>query len=433
MRKRLPASVGAALVLLWSPALMSSPGGCRNAVHELGEEGVGSVQAADALFGAVASRFGPIELDPKLRAARPKFARDSLAPSRLIDDTTLWTRRDGARRILEFGAFPGLPYRLGVRYGPPPPVEAGEYRGSLELRRLGDGDFEWRGGDELGVGPVGVDRIALAGTALIQACQGRAPSELRQLARDTFPRATIAFGRLFAMERLVLDPAPEGGTAVTVVVRIDPSRIRAAFPRYARFIDEYFVRMRYRLTVSAADGSVFWDLVTAENVITLRLRLNDGALAPLEGRPRALPDQLRASLDFSTKAGLMRVGFERLVADVEMRKDAGDRGFLARFVQEPDWSLPFLVKPLVQASLRRPFTGEGAALGFAVREASPGCTVLANEFRLAVRESWIVKWLGSFGGEMVTVFRATAEGEADRFRGECLWALRDDLVALAGS
>jgi hypothetical protein len=34
---------------------------------------------------------------------------------------------------------------------------------------------------------------------------------------------------------------------------------------------------------------------------------------------------------------------------------------------------------------------------------------------------------------MATVFRAGAEAEADRFMGECLWALRDDLVALATS
>jgi hypothetical protein len=32
---------------------------------------------------------------------------------------------------------------------------------------------------------------------------------------------------------------------------------------------------------------------------------------------------------------------------------------------------------------------------------------------------------------MATVFRAGAEAEADRFDGECLWALRDDLVAYA--
>jgi len=69
----------------------------------------------DALVGAIASRFGPIELDPALRAARSKFARDSLSPSRLVDDPVLWTGRRAEGRVLEFGAPSGLPYRVGVR------------------------------------------------------------------------------------------------------------------------------------------------------------------------------------------------------------------------------------------------------------------------------------------------------------------------------
>jgi hypothetical protein len=68
-----------------------------------------------------------------------------------------------------------------------------------------------------------------------------------------------------------------------------------------------------------------------------------------------------------------------------------------------------------------------------LRETPEGVTLVDREYRLAVRESFVVRWLGSFGGGMATVFRAGAEAEADRFMGEGLWALRDDLVAYASA
>ena len=103
---------------------------CQDALHEVERGGLPGPVAIDGCFAAVAARFGPIELDDALRAARPRFARDSLSPSRLIDDRLLWTRREGTRRWLDFGSRGGIPYRVGVRPPTPPSAQAGAYRGS---------------------------------------------------------------------------------------------------------------------------------------------------------------------------------------------------------------------------------------------------------------------------------------------------------------
>ena len=56
--------------------------------------------------------------------------------------------------------------------------------------------------------------------------------------------------------------------------------------------------------------------------------------------------------------------------------------------------------------------------------------LLVRDYRLAVRESWIVRWLGSLAGTAMTEFWRGAEEEADRFSGQVLEALRMDVAAL---
>ena len=167
--------------------------------------------------------------------------------------------------------------------------------------------------------------------------------------------------------------------------------------------------------------------------MSFRFRVFRGALGPLDGPPRPLPDRLRATAAATVKSGMLRVGAGDLVADVALVRTPVEKRFRAAFTREPDWVLPFVAKPLLRAPLRRPFQGEGAHLSLGLRETPEGVTLVDREFRVAVRESWLVRWLGSFGAGVATVFRAGAEAEADRFMGECLWALRDDLVALAVS
>jgi hypothetical protein len=404
---------------------------CRGALQELEQPGLPGPVAIDGCAAALASRFGPIDLDAALRVDRARFARDSLAPSRLLDDPVLWTRREGVRRWLDFGSRGGIPYRIGVRPLAPPSPQAGAYRGVIRLEMLGPGDFEWDVQEDLSIGRVRADRLAGAGSALLKDLEGQTAGGLRALANLALPRSVAAFGRLFRLEPIGLSPAVGGGALVTLRVAIDPALIRSSFPRYAQFLDEYLAPSRFRLVVADTNGAAFWEFASAENRLSLRFRVFRGGLGPLDGPPRPLPDHLRATASASVKSGVFRVGADGLVADVALLRRPGERAFRAAFTREPDWQLPIVVKPLLRGPLRRPFEGEGALLSFSLHETPEGVTLLDREFRLAVRESWVVRWLGSFGGGMTTVFRAGAEAEADRFMGECLWALRDDLVAFA--
>ena len=104
----------------------------------------------------------------------------------------------------------------------------------------------------------------------------------------------------------------------------------------------------------------------------------------------------------------------------------------AAFAREPDWVLPFAVKPLLRSSLRRPFEGDGAFLAYGIRESGPATTLASREYRIAVKESWVVRWLGGNTGDAMASFREGAEAEAERFDAEALMALRADLVRLLG-
>ncbi|HEY6553863.1 MAG TPA: hypothetical protein VI669_10940 [Vicinamibacteria bacterium] len=406
---------------------------CRGALQELGHEGFPGAVALDGCAVAIASRFGPIELDPALRAARPRLARDSLSPSRLLDDPVLWTRRQGSRRWLEFGARGALPYRVGVRPPSSPTTQAGAYRGRIRLEALGPSDFEWEVQEDLSIGRVRADSLAQAAYALLGGLEAQAGAGLPALARASLPRSAAAFGRLFTLEPASISRAVGGGVRVTLGAAIEPARIRAVFPRYARFLEEYLAPSRLRLVVADPSGVPFWEFESRDGRLSLRFRVFGGALGPLDGPPRPMPDRLRARAAASVKSGPFRVGVEDLVADVALRRTSVEKSFRATFTVEPSWQLPFVAKPFLRAPLRRPFQEEGARFSMSVRETAEGATVLDREYRFVVRESWVVRWLGSFGGGMATVFRAGAEAEADRFMGECLWALRDDLVALATS
>jgi hypothetical protein len=416
-------------------ALAASAGAaCRQATRDLAS-GPSGAEGPRALVGALADRFGPVDREPDFDALRPRLAQAALVPSRVFDDAAAWTARGDGWRAVEFAGYvAGGGYRIGVRAQAPPPAGPGEYRGRIRLERVSGGRFEWSVDEDLAVGRVRPCDLAGALDALFRGAEASSEAGARTAIAQALPRASRRLGLLFRLETLALQRDPHGATAVGVAVRLTPDGIRDFAPRYAAFIRKYATPIRMRLVVADPAGATWWTLEASDNIWTLRLRLREGSLVPLDGpADRRVPSLLRATSDYSTRMGRFQVGAARLVADVTLARAAEEKGFTARFLCEPDWELPFLVQPLLRGPLRFPFEAPGSEVGWAARETPGGGTRLVRHYRARVRETWILRWLGGMTGRAVDEFRRGAEAEADRFHRDCLLALRDDLAALDGA
>jgi len=420
-------TVAVAILLLASAATA-----CRHPERELARGPAGK-DGPRALVEALADRFGPTDREPAFDALRPRLAHAVLVPSRVFDDAAAWTDRGDTWRAVEFaGSAVGGVYRMGVRANAPPPGAPGGYRGRVRLEGAGGGRFEWSVDEELAVGPVRPSDLVAALEALFRGAEASSEAAARAAVAEAFPRASSRLGPLLHLETLALPRDAQGATAVRLAVRLTPAGIRGLAPRYAAFLQTYATPIRMRLLVADPAGVAWWSLDASDNLWTLRLRLRDGSLVPLEGpADRRVPPLLRATIDYSTRMGRFTVGASRLVAEVALTSTGIEKGFSARFLQEPDWQLPFLAESLLHGPLLFPFEGPGSEAGWAARETPEGGTRFVRHYRARVRETWILRWLGGMTSTAVNEFRSGAEAEADRFQREWLLALRDDLAALS--
>jgi hypothetical protein len=406
--------------------------GCRSAARELAS-GPAGADAPRVLVEALADRFGPIAREPGFDALRPKLARAALVPSWVFDDPTAWPARGDRWRAVELAGYAaGGAYRIGVREEAARPEAPGQYRSRVRLERVADGRFEWTVDEALAVGRVRPSDLAAAVDALFRAAGAASESSARAAIRESFPLAAAKVGLLLHIEALALRPDVQGATSVRVSVRLTPAGIRSFAPRYAAFLEKYVRPIRTALVVADPEGVAWWTLEAADNLWTIRLRLRDGSLVPLDGpADRRLPSHLRASGDYATRMGRFEVGAARLAAHVALTRTPAEKGLSARFLEEPDWRLPFLVSLLLRGPLRYPFEGPGSEVEWAAREAPGNGTLLVGHYRARVQETWILRWLGGMTSNALSEFRRGAEEEADRFHRDCLLAVRDDLVAAA--
>jgi hypothetical protein len=224
-------------------------------------------------------------------------------------------------------------------------------------------------------------------------------------------------------------PARGAPTTVTLEASLHPDAIAPGFPKYARFLRSHATPLRIAVQAREAQAT-WWSYELRDNCMRLQFRVHGGDLAPLGAAPRAMPERIRVTADVSTRSGAFRVGLRGLDADVQLIRAPDEKAFVATFRTQPDWQLPFLIQPLLKGPLQQPFRGEGSELGYGVTGDARGPTLLVRDYRLPVKESWIVRWLGGLVGGTVTEFRRSAEEEADHFTGEALEALRADVLAL---
>ena len=386
-------------------------------------------------FHALALRMGPLTRGERLKIVRPRYVRGSLVPSRVFDDTVIWTARAGNTRTLVVAGQPLADgrYWLDVRPDAPPPARVGDSRHVMHLRALGDGAYEWTSTDELAVGaatPAAIDAMRLR---FLAAAEGRSGSELRALWQRGLPRTTAALGRLFDVDSVTTVVYPDRSTAVSFRVSLHPTRLAATYPDFAQYVTKYVGPARYRIVLEDYAGVPFALFTAGDDVLHVRLRTKDGILQPLSGPTRAAPaDSLRMRTKFSGKASIFTVGADDLLADIVPVRGAAERGWTIRWRHEPDWHFPLAVDHLISGALRRPFAGEGIMMRVVARPGSAGPTLIARDFRMEVQEAAIVRWISGIGNSAMGDVTARVEHQKDQFFSDALAALGADLAAQLG-
>jgi len=414
-------------------ALVLSSAACQEPARGLAS-GPSGAAGALSLVEALALRFGETSREPAFELLRPKLARAALVPSWIWDDLATWPRQGASWRAVEFAGYRSESgYRFGVRPTAPEPAAVGQYRGQLRLDKLRSGRFEWTVREELAVGALGPAELAAALDALLRGAEASDEPAARAAIATAFPRASAKLGLLLGLEQLSLARDGHGAKSLRLAVRLNPAGLRATAPRYAAFLGKYLTPMRARVVAADATGATWWTLEGEHNLWTLRLRARGGSLVPLEGdAERRLPERLRVTTDYATRMGRFAMAARGLVAEVVLTRTPEEKGLVARFQQKPEWDLPFLVESLLGGPLGYPFEGPGSEAGWAA-VVTPSGTRFVRHYRARVGENFVLRWLGGMTNRALSEFRAGAEREADRYHGECLLALRDDLAALLGT
>lgn len=384
--------------------------------------------AGDDFFGSLSARFTNPTRTPKAMAARKKFGRHTFTPSLIYNDTSVWNYingRDSTRALILAGAAAPRGYLITPRYPAPRPDAPADGIHGLHLKRLSGSEYEWTTTSDFSIGRTSPAGFAQVIAGLFAAAEDRSGAALRAQFRDELPRTFSALEKLFVVDTLRTVQDRDGGTTLTLGLRITPSRMPGA---YADYLNEYLSDTRLRMVATDARGSRWLEISGREKLFTVRLRSRDGKLAPLEGGTRAMPDSLIIRSDLTTKIGIFTVGWANLVTDFSIIRGPNARGWLFHFRKEPDWRLPLGARHLIPTPLRRPFAGEGASYQILVYGQPNGQTILSRRGRIVVQESPILRFFARLSARATGDFYGKTEADESRFLQDVFTALRTDVT-----
>lgn len=387
------------------------------------------VTFADALY----RRYLIVERAPFYAAARAKLGKRALAPTGVFDDTTAWTSRPDARNrfLMAEGVSSEGRYRFTPRVEAPYPDRLADARHLTQLTKLANnGEFEWRTAVDFAVGTMSPTDWRTGFRALLGSAEGRTDADLRADLRSTLPRTTAALGRMFALDTLHSQRLTDGTTAITIVTTLHPEWLREGFPLYAKFISKYLGPAAWQIVLRDGQNARWMDIRNRDRVLTLRLRVLNGGLVPLEGAARAMPDTLRVSIDASTKYSFFTIGFRGMQGNITFLRSAAEHGWAMRFDKAPDWQLPLGAAAMLRSPLRRPFEQGGIVGKVSFRSGAGGQTYITRDFRVAVQESAVTRFLGGLSGSAFSEFEGPAERDENRFNADLFQGMRDDLRGL---
>jgi len=406
--------------------------GCQAVVDAYASDPTTARTTASQVASSVQFRFDEPSRDARFGHARMRIARFALAPSKVERDT-IWTRWVGAmREVSARGQLVDGRYAFSAQPTVAMPSTLGDSRHFITLDTLADGDRLWRTEVDQAIGNVTPQAVRDVFAALLRSGERPAP-EIRTDYRRTLPRTSRAFGRLASLDSVRTVPMADGSTIVTLGIQLSPARVEREFPDFARFVRKYVSPSRYRYalldpTRVGVHAHDTWFVMEGRNdLITLRFRSRNGALQPLDGPARAMPDTMTLDVDASAKFGLFTVGVRDLRARFVFINTASEVGWDVRFDHPPVWDLPPIAGRLVRAPLNRPFQGNGVTMRLSAQRLATGQTVIHRRTDIAVRESAMMRWLGNLGFTAMDDFSGRVELDEARFVSQAMRAMRQDL------
>jgi hypothetical protein len=377
-----------------------------------------------------------VQRDPDFARARMKIARHALTPGTLFADTSVWTvddSRDSTRAFFVTGTYENARYLFDDAPNAPYPTRIGDQRHFVQLKSLGDKNYEWFTTVDHGIGPVRATQVAASLSELFTAFDGRRDTELLADGRMAFPQTAKHLSQLFAIDSLRSVPLTDGSWAFTLGLRINTERMKAGYPAFAGWLDKYVTPTIYRITLTGRDGRKYFDGIGRPGTLVVRLRSLDDRLVALDGAPTPFPDSLRISMDVSMKYKLFRVGFTGMQGDFTIERGEHEQAWQMRFTKEPSWHFPLAMNQLIRVPLKRPFQGRGVELRVGVRDDRGPQALSIRQARAIVNESTIMRWLGNLGFSAMSDFSGKSEQEENRFWAEMFMALRRDAADALGA
>jgi hypothetical protein len=387
---------------------------------------------AEQLFGGIAQRFTNVQRDPKFQAARGKLGKNALTPSRIYNDTSVWSAmgNDNTRTATVEGEYKNGRYTFTEKPITTQADAPGDARHTMILRRINEDEFDWYTNVDIAFGGITAVDMQNVLSALMKSAERRTPAAIRADYRESFPRTTAALGRLFSLDSLQSSTESDGATTILLRYKLTPGRLRATYPAFADYLDKYSTESQYKSVVTDKRGVRWIELAGADNYLTLKLRSIDGHFAPLSGPIRPIPNELILDSEFSTKILLFRVGFRKLLGNVTVIDGEHEKGWFIRYTKEPDWRLPSAVSVFIKTPLRRPFKDPGAMFRLALQDSPGKQSILGRRTSAVVQESAILRFLNRLSGTAMGDFVGKAEVEENRFSAEAFNAMRLDARAL---
>jgi hypothetical protein len=383
---------------------------CRSPLNALG--GLRTLDHAGIMFAALGARVTDPFRDFKYDTARVKIANAALLPSRVWDDTAVWTSSTASRRtLLIAGRFADGRYRLEAARTVPPPAQPAESRHQITLTRLSDDEYAWDTDVPYAIGSVTAGEIGAFVSAMFASAEGLSEQESRADYRSTAPRMSAVLGQLFTVDSIRTTQNPDRSTSATFAISMHPAGVEKRYPSFAAYLRRYAETARMKWAVTDREGATYLTLVAGGGRMSLRVRTLDGVMQPLAGPLRRLPDSLRLVGDATAKVRRFNVGFRDYRADLVIVKTEHERAWSVTSREEPQWTLPLASEALLHAPLRRPFQGRGFQFRLGVRDSANAQTLLHRRMHLEVQESAILKFIGKLGATAIGDYQGNAERE----------------------